>query len=82
MTNDRDVLRPHRSGLRPHHYALPIRQSAADPSVSQSEAHKTVREAQEGSVVKSWEDGLAAMSGAEDLRNVGEALMPKDSHHA
>ena len=82
MTNDRDVLRPHRSGLRPHHYALPIRQSAADPSVSQSEAHKTVHEAQEGSVVKNWEDGLAAASGAEDLRNVLEAMLTEDSLHA
>jgi hypothetical protein len=50
--------------------------------VSQSEAHKTVREAPEGSVEKNWEDGLAAMSGAGDLRNVLEAMLTEDSLHA
>ena len=50
--------------------------------MSQSEAHKTVHEAQEGSVVKNWEDGLAAASGAEGLRNVMEAMLTEDSLHA
>jgi hypothetical protein len=50
--------------------------------VSQSEVHKTVHEAQEGSVVKNLEDGLAAVSGAEGLRNVMEAMLTEDSLHA
>ena len=41
-----------------------------------------MREAQEDSVVKNWEDGSVAASGAEDLRNVVEAILTEDSRHA
>ena len=50
--------------------------------MSQSEAHKTVREAPENSVVKYGENRLAATSEAGDLRNVVEAMLTEDSRHA
>ena len=67
MANDRDVHRLRRGGPRPHRYVLPTRRRAAGSSANPIAAHKTVREAREGSVVKNWEDGSAAASGAEDL---------------
>jgi hypothetical protein len=50
--------------------------------VTRSEAHKTVREAPEGSVVKNGEDRPVATSEAGDLRSVVEAMLTEDLRHA
>jgi hypothetical protein len=75
----RDV--PRRNGF-PRHHTLLSRRSVADSSVGLGGAHKTAREAPADSVAPYGEDGLAAVSGAGELRSVVAEILPKDLLHA